>query len=118
MLGRRSPDSYGIAEPPLRGPERAYYQRLAGEYSKVASTGRLLLTASRLAFTSSIGRDVAVPLEAVVDARDQKIRRFHIGGHSTQLVIATATGEIGFLVSDSAAWAAAVRAACPQLSSG
>jgi hypothetical protein len=103
-------------EPAIRGPARAYYQRLTGDHSKVSSTGKLLLTATQLCFDSAIGTDVAVPLQDVVEVRDQKIRRFHVGGHDTQLVIATRSGEIGFLVADTAAWAAAVRVQLPPAS--
>jgi hypothetical protein len=103
----------GAGEAPLRGPERAYYQRLRGDFSKVASTGKLSLTPTDLVFDSTIGTDVTVPLRDVLDVRDQKIGRFHIGGHDSQLVIATRSGEIGFLLSDPAGWAGAVQAQLP-----
>lgn len=99
-----------MTEPPLRGPDRAYFQRLSGDYSKVASTGTLTLTASELAFDSRIGRDVTVALADIVDVRAQKIRRFHIGGADAQLVVQTSRGEIGFLLKDPEGWAEAVRA--------
>jgi hypothetical protein len=103
-----------MANQPVRGPERAYYQRLSGQYSKVASNGRLTLTASELAFLSRIGRDVSVALSEVTDVRAQKIKRFHIGGADAQLVIATALGEIGFFVKDPEGWARAVRGQLPH----
>jgi hypothetical protein len=96
----------------LRGPERAYYQRLAGDYSKVSSNGKLTLTVTHVIFNSVIGVDVSVPLQDVAEVRDQKIRRFHVGGHDSQLVIATRSGEIGFL-EDPAAWADAIRGQLP-----
>src|SRR5215469_7518311 len=85
-------DSAG--EQPLRGPERAYYQRLAGDYSKVSSNGKLTLTVTHVVFNSFIGASVSVPLADVEEVRDQKIRRFHVRGHDSQLVIATRSGEI------------------------
>jgi hypothetical protein len=94
---------------PLRGPERAYCQRLAGDYSMVSSNGKLTLSATHLSFSSRIGVSVSVPLADVTEVRDQKIRRFHLAGHDSQLVIATRSGEIGFLVADPAGWAGAVR---------
>ena len=97
----------------LRGPERAYYQRLAGDYSKVSSNGKLTLTMTHLIFTSFIGASVSVPLADVAEVRDQKIRRFHVRGHDSQLVLATRSGEIGFLVADPAAWAGAIRGQLP-----
>ena len=97
----------------LRGPERAYYQRLAGDYSKVSSNGKLTLTVTHLIFTSFIGASVSVPLADVAEVRDQKIRRFHVRGHDSQLVLATRSGEIGFLVADPAAWAGAIRGQLP-----
>jgi hypothetical protein len=95
-------------EPPLRGPQPAYYQRLTGAYSKVSSNGELTLTATHVIFDSKIGKDVTVALADVHEVRDQKIRRVHVRGHDSQLVIATGSGEIGFLLEDPAAWAAAI----------
>jgi len=97
----------------LRGPERAYYQRLAGDYSMVSSNGKLTLTVTHVVFTSIIGASVSVPLADVAEVRDQKIRRFHVRGHDSQLVIATRSGEIGFLVADPAAWAGAIGGQLP-----
>jgi hypothetical protein len=94
--------------PPLRGPQRAYYQRLTGSYSTVSSNGQLMLTATHVVFDAVIGTGVAVPLADVAGARDQKIRRFHLGGHDRQLVIATRSGDIGFLLKEPAAWAGAI----------
>jgi hypothetical protein len=102
-----------MTDQPLRGPERAYYQRLSGAYSKVASNGQLTLTASELAFRSRIARDLSVPLGEIADVRAQEIKRFHIGGADARLVIATAAGEVGFLVKDSEEWAGAVQAQLP-----
>jgi hypothetical protein len=93
----------------LRGPEPAYYQRLAGAYSQVSSNGTLTLTATHLIFDARIGVDVSVSLEDVDEVRDQQIRRFHLYGHDSQVVGATRSGEIGFLVKDPAAWASAIR---------
>lgn len=98
----------------LRGPERAYFQRLSGDYSKVSSNGKLTLTGTHVVFDSRIGTDVSVPLQDVTEVRDQKIRRFHIGGHDSQLVIATRSGEIGFLLKDPAGWADAIHAQLPS----
>ena len=98
----------------LRGPERAYFQRLTGDYyTKVSSTGKLTLTATHVVFNSIIGASVSVPLADVAEVRDQKIRRFHVRGHDSQLVLATRSGEIGFLVADPAAWAGAIRGQLP-----
>ena len=101
------------AEQSLRGPERAYYQRLAGDYSKVSSNGKLTLTATHVVFNSIIGASVSVPLADVAEVRDQQIRRFHVRGHDSQLVLATRSGEIGFLVADPAAWAGAIHGQLP-----
>lgn len=107
------PGPGGTGEQPLRGPQRAYFQRLSGDYPKVSSTGRLTLTATHVVFSSVIGVSVSVPLTDVAQARDQEIRRFHVGGHDSQLVISTASGEIGFLLKDPAGWAAAIGGQLP-----
>jgi hypothetical protein len=93
---------------PLRGPARAYYQRLAGDFSKVSSNGTLTLTATHLIFASRIGTSLTLPLADVQEVRDQEIRRFHLFGHDSQLVIQTRSGQAGFLLKDPAGWAAAV----------
>lgn len=76
----------------------------------VSSNGKLTLTATHLVFDSKIGRDVVVPLADVLEVRDQKIRRFHLYGNDSQVVIATGSGEIGILLADPATWAAAIGA--------
>jgi hypothetical protein len=45
--------------------------------------------------------------------RRRRRNRFHVRGHDSQLVIATQAGEIGFLVTDPAAWAGAIRGQLP-----
>src|SRR5690349_1649323 len=90
---------------PLRGPDRAYYQRLAGDFSKVSSNGTLTLTATHLIFASRIGVSLTLPLADMQQVRDQEIRRFHLFGHDSQLVIQTRAGQAGFLLKDPAGWA-------------
>jgi hypothetical protein len=80
----------------LRGPKRAYFQRLTGDHAQVSSNGRLTLTGTHLVFDGRIGVDVVIPLQDVAGARDQKMRRFHIGGHDSQLVIATGPVRLVF----------------------
>jgi hypothetical protein len=99
---------YPDGQQPLRGPDRAYYQRLAGDFSKVSSNGTLTLTATHLIFASRIGTSLTLPLADVQQVRDQEIRRFHLFGHDSQLVIQTQPGQIGFLLKDPAGWAAAI----------
>jgi hypothetical protein len=79
----------------------------------VSSNGKLTLTVTHVVFSSVIGVDVSVPLQDVKEVRDQKIQRFHVIGHDSQLVLATRSGEIGFLVKDPAAWAGAIRGQLP-----
>jgi len=79
----------------------------------VSSNGKLTLTATHVIFDSVIGVDVAVPLQDIAEVRDQKIRRFHLVGHDSQLVIVTPSGHIGFLVADPAGWAGAIRGQLP-----
>jgi len=99
-----------VAQEAIRGPERAYYQRLAGAYSQVASNGALTLTATEVAFRSRIGSDVTIALRDVTGVRAQKIKRFHLGGADTQLVVATTRGEVGFLLKDPQGWVDVIQA--------
>ena len=51
----------------------------------MSSNGKLTLTETHVIFDSVIGVDVSVPLQDVAEVRDQKIRRFHVGGHGTSV---------------------------------
>jgi hypothetical protein len=102
-----------ISEQPIRGPERAYYQRLSGDYTIAASNGALSLTSAEIAFRTRFGRDVTVALGEVTDVRAQRFRQFHLFGADAQLVVATARGEIGFMLKDPQGWADAVRSQLP-----
>jgi hypothetical protein len=104
--------------PPLRGPEKAYFRRLAGGYSPVSSNGPLMLTATHLVFGSRIGRDVLAPLAEVQRAEERPIRRFRLGGHDRQLVVTTRSGTIGFLLADPGGWAAAIAGRLPAAGRG
>lgn len=92
----------------IRGPARAYYQRQSGDFPKVSSTGRLSLSAAVLSFQSSIGRDVTVPVAEIEAVREQQLPRARLGGATSQMVVSTAAGEIGFVMVDAADWTAAV----------
>jgi hypothetical protein len=109
----QAPGGAEPAAPPLRGPQKAYYQRLAGRHSPVSSNGKLTLTATDLTFRSRIGRSVTVRLPEVRQAEEQPVRRFHLGGHHSQLVITTQSGRIGFLLADPGGWARAISGQLP-----
>jgi hypothetical protein len=111
LMPRRRDRGLGTeaGDPAVRGPERAYYQRLAGDYTGVSATGRLTLTATWLSFRPRLGVAVVVALRDVTRASEQRIRRFHVGGHHSQLVVDTRSGRIGFLLGDPAGWAEAIR---------
>jgi hypothetical protein len=49
------------------------------------------------------------PIRGGTDVRAQKIRRFHIGGADAQLIVETASGQIGFLIKDREGWAEMVQ---------
>ena len=104
-----------MPEQPIRGPERAYYQRLRGDYTVVASNGALTLTTSTVAFVANVvfrirfGRDVTVALSEITDVRAQKLQRGYRYGADGRLVVTTKVGEIGFLLKDPEGWADAVR---------
>ncbi len=107
-----------VSDQAVRGPERAYYQRLRGYswhggYTKVASNGELTLTTSAVVFRSRIGRVVTVALHEISDVRARAIGRSVIHAPiyvaRTQLVVSTTLGEVGFNVKDAEGWADAVR---------
>jgi hypothetical protein len=111
---RRRPNKQPPARPggpAVHGPDSAYYQYFSGDFSIVSKNGYLILTATHLVFDGRVGADVVVPLQDMTVAEDQPIRRRHLYGHDSQLIIETEAGKIGFLTDDPAGWAAAITAA-------
>ena len=70
--------------------------------------GELTLTATHVVFQGSAGKDVVVPLLDITEVKDQPIRRRHLYGHDSQLIIRTEYGQAGFLTDDPAGWADAI----------
>jgi hypothetical protein len=100
-------------EPPLIGPEKAMYRGGSGPYPKVKGNGVIVLTDRRLILRMVVGKDVEVPRDEITGARETKRFRGAVVGGYTHLVVATASGELGFFVADSAAWLAALDRAVP-----
>ena len=105
---RNKPPPARPGGPAVRGPESAYYQYFSGDFSIVSKNGYLILTATHLIFDGRVGADVVIPLQDMTVAEDQQIRRWHLYGHDSQLIIETESGKIGFLTDDPAGWAAAI----------
>jgi hypothetical protein len=104
-------DAELLTEPAIRGPERGTYQGSTGAYPKVRGTGRIALTADRLIFRKLTGPGIDVALKDVTGVHTSKRFNGAVVGGSMHLVVETRRGEVGYLVTDTDGWLAAVKAA-------
>jgi hypothetical protein len=103
------------ADPALRGPESAIYRGSTGGYSKVMGNGQIALTQRRLIFRKLTGGAVDVDLTDVTGVQTSKSFNRSVVGNRVHLVVSTANGDVGYFVSDTDGWAAAIRSAAPRL---
>ncbi|SCX29615.1 hypothetical protein [Mycolicibacterium fluoranthenivorans] len=94
----------------LRAPEKGSYRgATAPGYPAVKNTGLIALTRRRLAFRTLTGTAIDVPVESITGVREAAVFKGSVTGGRTHLIIATASGEIGFYVrSGNADWIAAL----------
>lgn len=99
------------SEAAIHGPQDAVYRGGSGVYPRVNGNGKLLLTARRLIFRILIGTDVLVELGDITAISEARVFRRSVVAGQMHLILQTASGEIGFLTADNAAWTAALEAA-------
>jgi hypothetical protein len=102
-------------EPALRGPEKGLYRGGTTGYSKLKGNGMIALTQRRLLFRMLVGSDLDIPVEEITGLREAKVFEGAVVGGHVHLIVQTGTGEVGFFVTDNAAWIAAITSAAPAL---
>lgn len=101
------------AGPAIRGPQRANYFGGTGSYPTSSGNGKLTLTGTHVTFRIMIGTDVVVPLEEIVEVREELAFPRIVRPRRPHLEIVTAEGKVAIFVRDSAGWVDAVRAQLP-----
>ncbi len=87
------------------GPEPAVYRGGSRPYSAVKGNGTMILTDRRLVFRKLTGGMIEVATSNITGIRQEKSFRGSRVGGMTHLVVDTADpAEIGFFVTDLAAW--------------
>jgi hypothetical protein len=95
-------------ETPLIGPQKAVYRGGSGPYPKVKGNGLMVLTRRRLIFRILVGTSLEIPCAEITGVREGKRFRHAVVGDQMHLIVATASGEVGFFVGDTVAWRAAL----------
>jgi len=89
----------------VAGPEAANYQGGTGAHSAVKGNGNLILTDRRLIFRKLSGGVVEVPTDRIRGTREEKtFLGSRVGGQVFLVVDTNEPAEIGFFVTDRAAW--------------
>jgi hypothetical protein len=98
------------SETVLRPPEKGNYRgATATGYPFVKNNGVIALTRRRLVFLTLTGKWIEIPLAEITGLRESKVFMASAAGGAMHLVIRIRSGEIGFFVSDNAAWINALR---------
>ena len=96
----------------IRPFEKAVYKGTnAPGYPFVNNNGRIALTRRRRVFITVTGKTIDIPLEAITGLREAKAFQREWAGGSKFLIVRTQPGEVGFFVSDNAAWISALTTA-------
>jgi hypothetical protein len=100
----------------LLAPEKGSYRgATAAGYPTVKNTGLIALTARRLVFRTLTGKAIDVPVDAITGVRDATVFKGSVVGGQKHLIVATASGEIGFYVfSGIGDWIAALSSLTPD----
>ena len=89
----------------IMGPERAIYRGATMTYGSVKGNGTILLTDRRLLFRKITGGVVEVPVAKITATRQESwFLRSKVGGRTHLVVETNDPAEVGFFVTDLAAW--------------
>jgi len=103
------------AESVIRPPEKASYEgATAPNFPRVANSGVIALSKRRLVFITVTGKVIEIPVSEIRGVHDAKVFKRAVRGGKTHLVIEVPAGEVGFYVSDNAAWRHAIKSVCAQ----
>jgi hypothetical protein len=101
------------AETLVRSPEEAGYRgATASGYPIIKTAGTIAMTERRLVFLSRTGKLIQIPVAEIVGLRTSRVFKSSAAGNRTHLIILTRFGEVGFLVSHTAAWLSAINNVC------
>ena len=121
-LRRRAEAASGQLSAELEGetlvlpPEKGSYRgSTAAGFPRVKNTGLIALTRRRLVFRTLTGKTIEVPLASITGVRSATVFNGSVVGGQTHLIVATATGEVGFYVfSGIGEWVTALTALSPN----
>ncbi|MCU1365198.1 MAG: hypothetical protein JWL72_3660 [Ilumatobacteraceae bacterium] len=86
-------------------PEAAVYRGATGTYGAVKGNGTILLTDHRLVFRKKSGGVVDIPVAKITGVSESKaFLRSRVGGMTHLVVATTDPAQVGFFVTDLAAW--------------
>ena len=86
-------------------PEDAVYRGSTGTYGTVRGNGTILLTDHRLVFRKKSGGVVDIPVAKIAGSSESKsFLSSRVGGMTHLVVTTTDPAQVGFFVSDLAAW--------------
>lgn len=89
----------------VRPPEKGNYRgATAPGHPVVKHNGVIDLTSRRLVFVTLTGKSIEIPMAEITALRESKVFKASAAGRRTHLIIGIPSGEIGFIVSDNAAW--------------
>lgn len=91
----------------VAGPELGMYRGGNGDFTRVRSTGWLVLTPERLVVRPLMGSTITVAAKEITGARVEKSFNTHWNGRPV-LVVETRRGELGITVGDLPTWQAAI----------
>lgn len=91
----------------VAGPELGMYRGGDGDFTRVRSTGWVVLTPERLVVRPLTGSTITVPAGEITGSRVEKSFNTHWNGRPV-LVVETRRGELGITVGDHPAWEAAI----------
>lgn len=88
-----------------RGPESAVYRGATAEFPNVKGNGMMALTDKRILFRRAVGSPIDVPRDRITGVREDKwFNRSYRNGQLHLIVQLEGGTEVGFMVSDHAAW--------------
>lgn len=93
----------------IRPPEPGSYRgSTIADYPIVNNDGMIALTPRRLIFQTLTGKVIEVSVTHITGVREAEVFKSAAKGGRQHLIIQTASGEVGFLVRDNAAWIASL----------
>ena len=104
-----------LAENIIRPPEKAVYEgATAPGYPGVKNNGVIALSGRRLAFVTVTGKLIEIAAGEIRGVHEAKWFKGSRVGGKTHLIVEVHSGEVGFFVTDNAAWTSAIKSVTAQ----